>query len=127
MRESSQSTIELKGISGRGLELVIQIIYMSATMVRCRSRRDLRELIAAATHLQCLIAIEYCQRVIFRQLTIKNFNYFIRIARLYEMNKILKLIDLFIVRNFEKIIINNSLIIHKFVISFFNSSLFKTF
>ena len=49
MRESSQSEIELKGVSSKGLEKTLEIIYTSTTTLE---GDDIFDVIAAATHLQ---------------------------------------------------------------------------
>lgn len=102
MKETNQSDIELKGVSARGLEKVIEIIYTSQTSFE--SYTDLFDVISAANHLQCLLVIDYCEKNFLSRLTCKNFNYFIRMAKLYRMPNALKQIDLFIVQNLAKII-----------------------
>ena len=49
MRESNQSEIELKGVSSKGLEKTLEIIYTSTTTLE---GDDIFDVIAAATHLQ---------------------------------------------------------------------------
>lgn len=102
MRETSQTSIELKGVSARGLEKVIEIIYTSHT--RFDSYTDIFDVIAAATHLQCLLVIDYCEQNFLDRLTSANFNYFIHMARLYDLPNALKQIELFIVNNFAQIV-----------------------
>lgn len=102
MRESNQNVIELKGVSSRGLEKVIEIIYTSQT--RFESYMDIFDVISAANHLQCLLVIDYCEKNFLNRLTCTNFNYFIQMAKLYRLPNALKQIELFIVQNFAKII-----------------------
>ena len=102
MKESTQSSIELKGVSSRGLEKVIEIIYTSHTSFE--SHTDMFEVISAATHLQCLLVIDYCEKNFLSRITCQNFNYFIQMAKLYRMANALKQIDLFIMNNLAQII-----------------------
>lgn len=102
MRETSQTSIELKGVSSRGLEKVIEIIYTSQT--KFDSYTDIFDVISAANHLQCLLVIDYCEKNFLSRLTSTNFNYFIQMAKLYDLPNALKQIELFIVNNFAQII-----------------------
>lgn len=102
MRETSQTSIELKGVSSRGLEKVIEIIYTSQT--KFDSYTDIFDVISAANHLQCLLVIDYCEKNFLSRLTSSNFNYFIQMAKLYDLPNALKQIELFIVNNFAQII-----------------------
>jgi hypothetical protein len=52
MKESNQREIELKGITSKGLEKVIEVIYTSTTTL---DGDDIFDVIAAATHLQVSI------------------------------------------------------------------------
>lgn len=49
MKESHQKEIELKGITSKGLEKVLEVIYTSTTTLEAD---DIFDVIAAATHLQ---------------------------------------------------------------------------
>jgi len=49
MKESSQREIELKGITSKGLEKVIEVIYTSTTTL---DGDDIFDVIGAATHMQ---------------------------------------------------------------------------
>ena len=69
MKESTQTEIELKGVSAKGLEKVIEIIYTSNT--NFESHNEMFEVISAATHLQCLLAIDYCEKNFLSRLTFK--------------------------------------------------------
>jgi N-acetylneuraminic acid mutarotase len=102
MKESTQTEIELKGVSAKGLEKVIEIIYTSNT--NFESHNEMFQVISAATHLQCLLAIDYCERNFLSRLNCRNFNRFIQMAKLYGLENALKQIDLFIIRNLAKII-----------------------
>ena len=93
MRETTQHEIELKGVTSRGLEKVIEILYTAHS--RFDSHADMFDTLAAATHLQCLMVIDFCERIFLAQLTCQNFNYFIHMA---------KLIDEFIAANLAEII-----------------------
>lgn len=102
MKESSQQEIELKGVSARGLEKLIEIVYTSSTTFESHS--DLFEAISSASHLQCMLVLDYCEKNLLNRLTSRNFNYFIQMAKLYRMQNALKQIDLFIVNNLAQII-----------------------
>jgi len=49
MKESNQREIELKGITSKGLEKVIEVIYTSTTTL---DGDDIFDVIGAATHMQ---------------------------------------------------------------------------
>ncbi len=49
MKECSQREIELKGVTSKGLEKVLEVIYTSTTTLE---GDDIFDVIAAATHLQ---------------------------------------------------------------------------
>ena len=49
MKESSQREIELKGVTSKGLEKVLEVVYTSTTTLE---GDDIFDVIAAATHLQ---------------------------------------------------------------------------
>lgn len=102
MRESHQSDIELKGVSASGLKKCIDIIYTSR--VRFDSHADMFDTLAAATHLQCLLVVDLCEKIFLQKLTCQNFNYFTHMAKLYGMSNALRQIDLFIVNNLREII-----------------------
>lgn len=52
MKETTQREIELKGITARGLEKVLEVIYTSTTALE---NDDIFDVIGAAIHLQVLI------------------------------------------------------------------------
>lgn len=97
MKESQQNEIELKGITSKGLEKCIDVIYTSKTTLECSD--DIFDLIATATHLQCIPVINYCEKNFLNGINCTNFNDFMQTAKLYRMNSILKQIDLFIMHN----------------------------
>jgi len=102
MRESHQSDIELKGVNARGLEKVIEILYTSCA--RFSSHADMFDTLAAANHLQCLLVVDVCERIFLSKLTCENFNYFMRMAKVYGMTNALRQIDVFIARNLGEIL-----------------------
>lgn len=104
MKECQQSEIELKGVSALGLEKVIDIIYTSNTFFD--SNEALFDCIAAANHMQCLLAVDLCEKNLINRVNHNNFNYFIQMAKLYRLNKALKQIDSFITNNLTDIILN---------------------
>ncbi|KAL8611034.1 hypothetical protein ACOMHN_042650 [Nucella lapillus] len=96
MRESNQKEIELKGITAKGLEKTLAVIYTSTTTL---DGDDIFDVIAAATHLQVTPVIEFCERNFLSGMTTSNFYDFINTAKLYSMNNALKQIDVFIAKN----------------------------
>ena len=106
MRESHQREIELKGITSKGLEKVLEIIYTSTTTLEAD---DIFDVIAAATHLQVTPVIEFCERNFLSGMTTTNFYDFINTAKLYSMNNALKQIDVFIAKNLMQISKENTL------------------
>lgn len=59
MKECTQKEIELKGITSKGLEKVLEVIYTSTTTLE---GDDIFDVIAAATHLQVTPVIQFCER-----------------------------------------------------------------
>ena len=53
MKESNQREIELKGITSKGLEKVIEVIYTSTTTL---DGDDIFDVIGAATHMQVSVS-----------------------------------------------------------------------
>ncbi|XP_033735642.1 kelch-like protein 13 [Pecten maximus] len=100
MRESTQREIELKGITSKGLDKTLEVIYTSTTTLE---GDDIFDVIAAATHLQVTPVIEFCERNFLSGMTTSNFYDFINTAKLYSMNNALKQIDVFIARNLMQI------------------------
>lgn len=100
MRESHQKEIELKGVTSKGLDKVLEIIYTSTTSLE---GDDIFDVIAAATHLQVTPVIEFCERNFLSGMTTTNFYDFINTAKLYSMNNALKQIDVFIAKNLMQI------------------------
>ena len=90
MRESNQREIELKGITCKGLEKTLEIIYTSTTTLE---GDDIFDVIAAATHLQVTPVIEFCERNFLSGMNVNNFYDFINTAKLYSMTNALKQID----------------------------------
>jgi hypothetical protein len=102
MRESHQSHIELKGVNARGLEKVIEILYTSRA--RFNSHADMFDTLAAANHLQCLLVVDICEKIFLNKLTCENFNYFMHMAKVYDMTNALRQIDVFIANNLGEIL-----------------------
>ena len=100
MKESSQREIELKGVTSKGLDKVLEIIYTSTTNLE---GDDIFDVIAAATHLQVTPVIEFCERNFLSGMTISNFYDFINTAKLYSMGNALRQIDQFIAQNLLQI------------------------
>lgn len=96
MKESSQQEIELKGVTAKGLEKVLEIIYTSTTTLE---GDDIFDVIAAATHLQVTPVLEFCEQNFLSGMTTANFFDFINTAKLYNMNNAIRQIDTFIAEN----------------------------
>ena len=111
MKECQQSEIELKGVSALGLEKVIEIIYTSSTQFE--SSNALFDCIAAANHMQCLLAVDVCEKSFVSRVTCHNFNYFIHMAKFYRLRNALKQIDSFILNNLTDIILNMNTTLNK--------------
>ena len=100
MKECNQKEIELKGVTSRGLEKVLEVIYTSTTSLEAD---DIFDVIAAATHLQVTPVIEFCEKNFLSGMTTSNFFDFINTAKLYNMNNALRQIDTFIAQNLLQI------------------------
>ena len=102
MKECSQTEIELKGVSSRGLEKVLQTIYESSASFE--SDNDLVEFISAANHLQCNLAINYAQKILMSRINFKNYYFHLQLARIFGWYEVEREIDLFILENLKDII-----------------------
>ena len=100
MKESTQKEIELKGVTSKGLEKALEVIYTSTTTLE---GDDIFDVIAAATHLQVTPVIEFCERNFLSGMTTNNFYDFINTAKLYSMSSALRQIDTFISQNLLQI------------------------
>ncbi len=109
MKESQQSVIELKAVSALGLEKLIDIIYTSSADFKNHS--ELFDAISAASHLQCLLVIDYCEKNFVQRINFDNYSMFIKMAQLYQLENALKDIDLFIVNNLADLINRTSVIV----------------
>ncbi|XP_013394379.1 kelch-like protein 13 [Lingula anatina] len=106
MKESTQREIELKGVTARGLDKVLEIVYTSSTTL---DGDDIFDVTAAATHLQVTPVIEFCEKNFLSGMTTGNFYDFITTAKLYNMNNALKQIDSFISQNLMQIALEGTL------------------
>ncbi|XP_074646998.1 kelch-like protein 9 [Tubulanus polymorphus] len=100
MKESHQREVELKGVTAKGLEKVLEVIYASTTILETD---DIFDVIAAATHLQVTSVIEFCERNFLSGITTLDFYDFINTAKLYNMHSALLQIDNFITTNLLQI------------------------
>ncbi|CAH1792182.1 unnamed protein product [Owenia fusiformis] len=100
MKESKQHEIELKGVTAKGLDKVLEVVYTSTTTL---DGDDIFDVIAAATHLQVTPVIEFCEKNFLSGMTTSNFYDFITTAKLYNMNNAIKQIDSFIAQNLLQI------------------------
>ena len=100
MKECNQKEIELKGVTSKGLEKVLEVLYTSTTTLE---GDDIFDVIAAATHLQVTPVIEFCERNFLSGMNTSNFYDFINTAKLYSMNNALRQIDNFIAQNLLQI------------------------
>ena len=100
MKESSQREIELKGVTSKGLEKVLEIIYTSTTTLE---GDDIFDVIAAATHMQVTPVIDFCEKNFLSGMTTCNFYDFINTAKLYSMTNALRQIDQYIAQNLLQI------------------------
>ena len=96
MKECREREIELKGVTAKGLEKVLEVIYTSTTTLE---GDDIFDVIAAATHLQVTPVIQFCEKNFLSGMTKSNFYDFINTAKLYHMSNALKQIDTFIAQN----------------------------
>ena len=100
MKESNQKEIELKGVTSKGLEKVLEVVYTSTTTLE---GDDIFDVIAAATHLQVTPVIEFCEKNFLSGMNTINFYDFINTAKLYSMTNALRQIDNFIAQNLLQI------------------------
>lgn len=106
MKESHQREIELKGVTAKGLEKVLEVIYTSTTKLR---GDDIFDVTAAATHLQVTPVIEFCEKNFLSGMNTTNFYDFISTAKLYNMTNAVKQIDAFISQHLTQIALEGTL------------------
>ncbi len=102
MKECQQSVIELKAVSALGLEKLIEIVYTSSASFE--THIELFDAVSAASHLQCLLVIDFCEKNFIQRINLDNYGMFIKMAQLYQLDNALKDIDLFIANNLVDLI-----------------------
>ena len=96
-KESQENCVDLKGVSGAGLELLINFIYSGEMEVNID---NLTEVLNAATHLQITSAVDLCSDYINAQLNFGNAEQFLEVADLYSLSKVLVFFDQMVLNDF---------------------------
>lgn len=100
MRESKESSVQLQGITGTGLQAVIDFAYKGWLKVNLET---VEEILAAASHLQVSEAVELCARFLDHAVTVENCVDILNITELYSLTKSQAKVRTFILKNFELI------------------------
>ncbi|WAR12865.1 KLH26-like protein [Mya arenaria] len=98
MKESREGQVDLKGVSAKGLKVVIDFAY---TGIMGLTVENVEEVLSAATHLQVTDAVELCSKYIESSLTIENCVDVLNLAELYSLHATYKKAQLFMLEQFE--------------------------
>ena len=101
MKESQQDFAELKGVSSRMLELLLQFIY---TGDLCVTEQNVVELLNAAAHLQIATVVKLCLAFMNDNITIENCIEMLDISRLHASEKDFEKLEDFVAENFAQLI-----------------------
>ncbi|XP_064641579.1 kelch-like protein 13 isoform X2 [Lineus longissimus] len=97
MVEKTQECIDLKGISGSGLEAVVQFAYSGVLQVTSNNAEDV---MAAASHLQISEAVDLCCEYLESAITVGNCVDILNLAELYSLHQTKSKAREFILENF---------------------------
>lgn len=100
MRESKENSVQLQGVTGTGLQAVIEFAYKGILKVNLDT---IEETLAAASHLQVSEAVELCARFLDHAITVDNCVDILNITELYSLSKSQTKVRSFILKNFEKL------------------------
>ena len=101
MKESQQDFVDLKGISGSMLKLLIQFIYTGHLPV---TEDNVIDLLLAASHLQMTTAVKLCLSFMSDSITIENCVDLLDISRLHSTEKEFAKMEDFMAQHFEKVV-----------------------
>ena len=101
--ETRHDKIELKGISSQGLKEVIDFIYTGELRLNLSKINDI---LRAVSHLQVKYALKLCEEYLIEETTVDNCIDMNNLAELFCINKVKEEINRYILRNFEKLYLN---------------------
>ncbi|XP_061165788.1 kelch-like protein 26 isoform X1 [Saccostrea echinata] len=97
MAESKQDSVDLKGVTADGLQMIIDFIYSGELPLQYD---NLTEAINTASHLQVSAALDMCCEYIISLMTFENAQDFLTIANTYSLDRVLEHWDSMILANF---------------------------
>jgi kelch-like protein 9/13 len=100
MRESREAKVNLQGITGVGLQAVVEFIYSGNLKI---SLDNVEEVLAAASHLQVNDIVELCASFLNSTISLDNCVDVLNISELYSLCSCNSLARSFILSNFEKL------------------------
>jgi hypothetical protein len=100
MRESREDSVDLKGITGCGLEIIVEFAY---TGILELNSDNVEEVLAAATHLQINDAVKLCSKYLESSITVGNCVDILNLAELYSLTTLHLIGKKFILENFETV------------------------
>lgn len=103
MQEARQDKIELKGVCSQGLQYLLDFIYTGELKL---SIQNIEQILRAVSHLQVKYAIKLCEEFLCEALNETNCIQILNLVDLFSIKEIKTEIDLYILRNFSKLIQN---------------------
>ena len=98
MRESKETSVTLQGVTGAGLQAVVEFAYSGGLRLNLD---NVEEVLAAASHLQVSEVVDLCSRFLDSAVTIENCVDVLNITELYALDDSLAAVRAFILRHFE--------------------------
>ena len=100
MKESQESEVTLQGISGLGLQTVVDFAYSGKLSL---DLDNLEEVLAAASHLQVSEAIDLCCQFLEKAISMDNCIDILNLTELYSLNQSTQTILNFLLEHFERL------------------------
>ena len=100
MRESRECSVELKGVTAGGLQVVVDFAYTGKLGLTVE---NVEEVLSAATHLQVSDAVELCSRYLETTITVDNCVDILNLAELYSLTTTYMKARLYMLENFETV------------------------
>lgn len=98
MKESREGQVDLKGITAKGLKVVVDFAYTGVLQLTVE---NVEEVLSAATHLQVTDAVELCSKYIENSITIENCVDVLNLAEMYSLASTNQVAKDFMLGNFE--------------------------
>ena len=100
MLETQTDSMQLRNISGSGLQQVLEFLYKGKMTL---SRKIVSDVLDAAVFLHIHEAVNLCCAYLLGHLKIKSIHDYIQLAETYHLNEFRKAVDEFILESFNKV------------------------